>query len=142
MGTMQGQQSADHLAMALRQEFGMFDRNPDPALDELTELSAVLCNADYAYIGWMDFNRLWFKSQFGFKVPEQPRSTSACEWLLEKAEPLLIRDAVQNSRFPPSGIPLMSAKPCRSYAGIPLLSNSDQVVGTLAVLAREPAPLQ
>jgi len=117
----------------------MFDRSPDPALDELTELSAVLSNADYAYIGWMDFNRLWFKSQFGFKAPEQPRSTTACQWLLDKGLPLLIRDAAQDSRFPPSGIPLMGAKPCRSYAGVPLISSAQQVTGTLAVMAREPA---
>jgi two-component system, OmpR family, sensor histidine kinase VicK len=136
---MQGQHIADHLAMALRQEFEMFDRSSDPALDELAELSAVLSNADYAYIGWMDFNRLWFKSQFGFKAPEQPHSTKACQWLLEKGEPLLIRDASQDSRFPPTGIPLMNAKPCRSYAGVPLLSSSQQVIGALAVLAREPA---
>jgi len=138
MGTMQGQHLADHLAVALRQEFEIFDRNPDPALDELTELSAVLCNADYAYIGWMDFNRLWFKSQFGFTAPEQPRSTTACQWLLEKGQPLLVHDAGQDPRFPPTGIPLMGAKPCRSYAGVPLVSSSQQVIGTLAVLAREP----
>jgi PAS domain S-box-containing protein len=135
---MQGQHLADHLAVALRQEFEIFDRNPDPALDELTELSAVLCNADYAYIGWMDFNRLWFKSQFGFTAPEQPRSTTACQWLLEKGQPLLVHDAGQDPRFPPTGIPLMGAKPCRSYAGVPLVSSSQQVIGTLAVLAREP----
>ena len=99
----------------------MFDRNPDPALDELTELSAVLCNADYAYVGWMDFNRLWFKSQFGFTAPDQPRSTTACQWLLEKGQPLLIQDADQDPRFPPTGIPLMGAKSCRSYAGVPLI---------------------
>ena len=117
----------------------MFDRNPDPALDELTELCAVLCNADYAYIGWMDFNRLWFKSQFGFTAPEQPRSTTACQWLLEKGQPLLVHDAGQDPRFPPTGIPLMGAKSCRSYAGVPLVSSSQQVIGTLAVLAREPS---
>jgi PAS domain S-box-containing protein len=139
MGTTQGLHLADHLSAALRQEFEMFDRSPDPALDELTELSAVLSNADYAYIGWMDFNRLWFKSQFGFKAPEQPRSTTACQWLLDKGLPLLIRDAAQDSRFPPSGIPLMGAKPCRSYAGVPLISSAQQVTGTLAVMAREPA---
>ena len=115
----------------------MFDRSPDLALDELTELSAVLSNADYAYIGWIDFNRLWFKSQFGFKAKEQPRSTTACQWLLEKNAPLLIRDAAQDGRFPPAGIPLMGAKPCRSYAGVPLISSSQQAIGTLAVLARE-----
>src|SRR5450631_2342739 len=126
MGTMQGQHLADHLAVALRQEFEMFDHNPDPALDELTELCAVLSNADYAYIGWMDFNRLWFKSRFGFNAPEQPRSATACQWMLEKGQPLLILDAGQDSRFPAVGIPLIGAKPCRSYVGVPLYSGSQQ----------------
>ncbi len=116
----------------------MFDRSPDPALDELTHLCAFLCNADYAYIGWMDCDRLWFKSQSGFKASEQLRTTTACQWLLETGQPLLICDAGQDSRFPPTGVPLMNAKPCRSYAGVPLLSSSQQVIGTLAVLAREP----
>jgi PAS domain S-box-containing protein len=134
---MQGQNLADPLTAALRQEIEMFDRNPDPALDELTELCAVLSNADYAYIGWMDFNRLWFKSRFGFNAAEQPRTTTACQWLLEKGQPLLIPDAARDQRFPPNGIPLMGAPSCRSYAGVPLISSSQQVIGTLAVLARE-----
>jgi len=53
MCAMQSQQLRELHAMASRSEFDLFDRNPDPALDELTELSAVLCVADYAYTGWM-----------------------------------------------------------------------------------------
>jgi two-component system sensor histidine kinase VicK len=138
MGEIQGLHPGEYLAVALRQEFEIFDRNPDPALDELTELSAVLSNADYAYIGWMDFNRLWFKSRFGFKAAEQPRSTTACQWLLQMGQPLLIGDAGEDARFPPTGVPLLGAKSCRSYAGVPLVSSAQQVIGTLAVLAREP----
>jgi two-component system, OmpR family, sensor histidine kinase VicK len=137
MGTMQGQHLADHPATPSRQDLEIFDRNPDPALNELTELCAVLSDADYSYIGWMGFNRLWFKSQFGFTAPEQPRSSTACQWLLEKGQPLLIRDAGNDARFPPDGVPLVGAKPCRSYAGVPLVSGAQQVIGTLAVLARE-----
>jgi len=138
MGGIQGLHPGEHLAVALRQEFEAFDRSPDPALDELTELSAVLSNADYAYIGWMDFNRLWFKSRFGFKATEQPRSTTACQWLLQMGQPLLIPEAGEDARFPPTGIPLLGGKNCRSYAGVPLVSSAQQVIGTLAVLAREP----
>ena len=137
MGTMQSQNLADHLPAALRQGFELFDRNPDPALDELTELSAVLCNADYAYLGWMDFNRLWFKAQFGFKATDQPRSTTACQWMLEQGKPLLILDAGHDARFPPTGIPLMGGKSCRSYAGVPLFSSLDQMIGTLAVMSKD-----
>jgi two-component system sensor histidine kinase VicK len=137
MGAMQGLNLGEQTS-ASRLDPAFFDRNPDPALDEIIEMAAILSNADYAYIGWMDFNRLWFKARFGFKAAEQPRSVTACQWLLEKGQPLLIPDASQDSRFPPDGIPLMGARPCRSYAGVPLISSNLEVIGTLAVLAREP----
>jgi PAS domain S-box-containing protein len=121
-----------------RSEFDIFDRNPDPALDELTELAAVLSVSDYAYIGWMDFSRLWFKSAYGFQGMDQARSTTACHWMLEKGEPLLIRDAAEDPRFPPGGIELPNAARCRSYAGTPLITGSQEIVGTMAVLSQEP----
>jgi PAS domain S-box-containing protein len=134
----QSQQAGERRIMVARSEFDMFDRNPDPALDELTELAAILSAADYAYIGWMDFNRLWFKSRHGFVATEQPRNTSACQWTLQKGKPLLIRDAAQDTRFPHGGIELANGKPCRSYAATPLITSTQQVVGTLAILATAP----
>jgi two-component system, OmpR family, sensor histidine kinase VicK len=124
--------------MVSRSESEIFDRDPDPALDELTQLSAVLCNADFAYIAWIDSNRLCFKSQVGFKEPEQQRSLIVCQTLLENGEPLLIRDAGRDQRFPREGIPLTDGKPCRSYAGVPLITGVHQeVVGSLAVLSHK-----
>ena len=138
MSAIQTSHLAEFQVLASRSEFDIFDRNPDPALDELIEFAAVLSGANYAYIGWMDFNRLWFKAQYGFNAQEQPRSSTACQWVLKKGEPLLIRDAGQDQRFPPEGIPLIGAEPCRSYAGTPLITSAQQVVGTMALLAREP----
>jgi len=134
---MVGSQAGEDLNVVVRPELSIFDRNPDPALDELTELAAVLCNADYAYIGWVDYNRLWFKARFGFKAMEQPRAATADHWMLEKGEPLLIEDASQDPRFPPEGIPLAGASSCLSYAAAPLISGDEQTIGTFAVLARE-----
>jgi PAS domain S-box-containing protein len=123
---------------SLHSEFSVFDRNPDPALDELVELTAILCGADYAYIAWADYNRLWFKSRYGFKGVEQTRTTTGCHWTLEKGASLLINNAGQDSRFLPQGIPLSSARPCLSYAGTPLILSTQQMVGTLAVLSTKP----
>ncbi len=138
MGAIQSYQQAEHPRLVSRSEFDVFDRSPDPALDELTELAAVLSLADYAYIGWLDFNRLWFKSRFGFVAAEQPRATSACQWVALTGQPVLIPDASVDSRFPPSGIEVPESKRCRSYAGTPLLMGDRQIVGTLAILSRKP----
>jgi two-component system sensor histidine kinase VicK len=135
MCAMQGPNRFDSSDTYLYSEFGAFDRNPDPALDELVELTAILCGADYAYIAWADFNRLWFKSRFGFKGIEQTRATTGCHWTLEKGASLLINNAGLDSRFLPQGIPLSGGKPCLSYAGTPLITSTQQVVGTLAVLS-------
>ena len=124
--------------MIWRPEFDVLDRNADPALDELTEFTAVLSGADYAYMGWLDFSRLWFKSRFGFAAADQPRSSTACQFVVEGGKPLLISDAVSDPRFPPEGIEVPGARPCRSYAGMPLFTANKQIAGTIAILARKP----
>jgi len=124
--------------MASRPEFDILDRSPDPSLDELTGLAAALCGADFAYIGWIDSNRIWFKSRHGFEGADQARTQTGCNWMLEEGAPLLIRDAGMDSRFPPDGIDLAGEKRCRSYAGVPLLSADREVMGTMAILAVAP----
>jgi len=138
MGAIQSYHQADPPRLTSRSDFDVFDRSPDPALDELTELAAVLSLADYAYVAWLDFNRLWFKSRFGFVAAEQPRVTSACQWVALTAQPMLVQDAAKDPRFPPEGILVPGGKHCRSYAGTPLMAANQQLIGTLAVLARKP----
>jgi PAS domain S-box-containing protein len=119
----------------------VFDRNPDPALEELVRLAAVLSGADYAYLGWMDASRLWFKCTYGFLAREQDRTTTACQWMVQQGSPLLVRDAATDGRFRTvrgePGIELENALPCQSYLGVPLIGPGDRIIGTLAVLAIE-----
>jgi two-component system sensor histidine kinase VicK len=121
-----------------RLDFDVMDRNSDPALDELAEFTAVLSGAEYAYIGWLDFSRMWFKSRFGFMAADQPRSSTACQYVVEEGKPLIIHDAASDPRFPPSGIEVPGGKPCRSYAGLPLRTGNQHIIGTLAILGRKP----
>lgn len=120
-------------------EFDVFDRNPGSALDELTELAAAMSRANYAYIGWMDSHHLWFKSRWGFSATDQTRTETACRWVAETGQPLLIGDAAQDGRFPSEGIQVPGGRPCRSYLGVPLLTADRRIAGTLAVLAANPS---
>jgi PAS domain S-box-containing protein len=120
----------------------VLEGGPDPALDELVRLAAVLSGADYAYLAWVDATRLWFKSTYGFMAREQSRITSSCNWVAAQGSPLLIRDvaaeAEVDSRFRAEGVELENALPCQSYLGVPLIGPGNRVLGTLAVLAIEP----
>ncbi len=137
MCALLGSQVDENQEGVVRSEWSFFDRNADPALDELTELAAVLCNADYAYLGWMDYSRLWFKSRFGFKATDLPRAATASRWVIEKGKPLLITDTSKDADLSPEGIVLPNAAPCLSYAAAPLISSDQQTIGVLAVLARK-----
>jgi PAS domain S-box-containing protein len=123
--------------LASAPEYEVLDRAPDPALEELVRLAAVLSGADYAYLGWMDSTRLWFKCNYGFLAREQDRRTTACQWVVESGAPLLVRDATGDERFGPEGIELENALSCQSYLGVPLVGPGNQVIGTLAALAIE-----
>jgi two-component system, OmpR family, sensor histidine kinase VicK len=131
-------QPGENQTASLRPEFTMPDRDSDPVLDELTELAAELCGAEYAYVAWLDDDTLRFRSRFGFEAGNQSRDSSACQWTLKTSLPLLIPHAGKDGRFPRYGIELQPDIRCLSYAGVPLILSSQQVIGTLAVLAKEP----
>jgi PAS domain S-box-containing protein len=142
MSQVEAEIRPERRVVAVPPEQEIFDRNPDPALEELVRLAAVLSGADYAYIGWMDATRLRFKSTHGFLARDQDRATTACQWMVLQGSPMLIRDAGTDARFRnPQGevaIELENALPCRSYLGVPLMGPGNRVIGTLAVLAIEP----
>ncbi|MGB8096634.1 MAG: PAS domain S-box protein, partial [Terracidiphilus sp.] len=63
---------------------------------------------------------------------------TSCQFVIGGGKPLLVRDAAEDGRFSPAGIEVPGGQRCRSYAGVPLISERQQVVGTLSVLARAP----
>ncbi|WP_263358305.1 PAS domain S-box protein [Acidicapsa ligni] len=118
-------------------EAEVFNLTPDPALEELVRLASVLSGADYAYLSWIDSGELWFKATHGFLNRERVLPSSICHWVVQHGEPLLLKDAAGDPRFPNEGIELEHALPCRSYLSVPLIGPGNQAVGTLSVLAIE-----
>ena len=141
MSLLEDKTRSENRVVVSSPEHEVFDRSPDPALEELVRLAAVLSGSDYAYLGWMDSSRLWFKCTYGFMARDQDRTTTACQWMIQQGVPLLVRDAAEDSRFRTSdgavGVELENALPCRSYLGVPLIGPGNRVIGTLAVLAIE-----
>jgi PAS domain S-box-containing protein len=119
------------------QEYDILDTPADPAFDEIVRVAAQVTGAPYAYLGFVDANRLWFKSRFGFQGSEIPRLASACQYTILEPQPLLIADAAMEPRFPVKGIPLTRAIHCRSYLAVPL-AGPEGGIGTLTVLSQKP----
>jgi len=124
--------------LGMQTGFDPFEMRPDPAVDEMLELAAVLCGARYGYLGRMDKNRIWFQSRFGFKALEAPRNSVGCRWVMESGKTEMVNQVGQDVRFAPEGLTLPGALSCQSYLGIPLKNSNGEVVATLALLATEP----
>lgn len=118
-------------------EYEILDTPADPAFDEIVRVAAQVTGAPYAYLGFLDSNRLWFKSRFGFQGSEIPRLATADQYTILEPEPLLVADAAMEPRFPVRGIPLTRTVHCRSYLAAPLVG-SEGGIGTLAVLSPKP----
>jgi two-component system, OmpR family, sensor histidine kinase VicK len=118
-------------------QYEILDTLPDPAFDEIARMAASICNAPYAFIGFLDWSRVWFKSTVGFSARQIRRNGSPCQFLLLDGKPLLIHDALADQRFASSGIVLDEGVKCRSYAAAPLFSASGMILGTMAVCSRE-----
>jgi two-component system, OmpR family, sensor histidine kinase VicK len=117
--------------------YQILDTLPDPAFDEIARLAASVCNAPFAFIGFLDWSRVWFKSTVGFAGRQIRRNGSPCQFLLLEGKPLLISDALTDHRFAASGIVLADEIKCRSYAAAPLFSAAGTILGTIAVCSRE-----
>src|SRR3984957_561248 len=118
-------------------QYEILDTLPDPAFDEIARMAASICGAPYAFIGFLDWSRVWFKSTVGFSARQIRRNGSPCQFLLLEGKPLIISDALADQRFASSGIALDDGVRCRSYAAAPLLSSSGMILGTIAVCSKE-----
>ena len=119
---------------ALRR-YGILDTPREEAYDDLASLAAQVCGTPVAMIGFLDTDRVWFKSAVGFDVTEMPRDKTFCAHAVVAREVLVIPDAAQDPRF--SSNPLVTSSPgVRFYAGVPLFSREGYALGTLCVIDR------
>ena len=95
--------------------YEILDTLPDPAFDEIARLAASVCNAPFAFIGFLDWSRVWFKSTVGFAGRQIRRNGSPCQFLLLEGKPLLISDALTDHRFAASGIVLRTINSSGRY---------------------------
>ncbi|MEB3231557.1 MAG: GAF domain-containing protein [Leptolyngbyaceae bacterium] len=114
-------------------QYAILDTGPEKAFDELTQLAATLCQVPIALISLVDHHRQWFKSKVGLDVSETPREVSFCTHVVQSAHMLIVADTSTDPHF--STNPLVLGEPyIRFYAGAPLITPENEVLGTLCVI--------
>ena len=123
--------------LAVLHRLNLLDTPPDPVLDELTELAALIFKTPIALVSLVDKSRQWFKSKFGLTRPETSREDSFCAHGIGQRGVMVVEDATKDPRF--SENPLVLGEPgIRFYAGAPLVTEEGFGLGTLCVIDQEP----
>lgn len=122
--------------------YGILDTEADPHFDDISELARRLAGTEIGILSLVDANRQWFKSCVGAPMGQQEtsRRVSFCGHVILQREPLIIPDALQDSRFHDN--PLVTGDPnLRFYAGFPLITASGFALGSLCAISRSPHQL-
>ena len=114
--------------------YALRDPQEDRQFDRLVALAASVCRTPIALLGFMDRDRLSFKSTVGLAVAFVPRRISfGAHAICKPDEIMVVPDARHDARFAKS--PLVTREPrVRFYAAAPLVESSGHAIGTLAIM--------
>ncbi len=126
--------------LAALQRYKILDTPPEQAFDDLTLLAADICDTPIALISLVDRDRQWFKARVGIDVTETPRDIAFCGHVVANRSTLIVPNATQDIRFFDNPL-VVQAPDIRFYAGVPLVTHDEYVLGTLCVIDRKPKTL-
>lgn len=118
------------------------DLQDDGSVHDLVTLAASICRTPFAWMGFLDRDRLLIKSSIGLPAGRSvPRwDAFAANTICKTHDILMVPDARYNARF--SKNPLVVGEPhVRFWAGAPLVELSGEAIGILSVMDTVPRGL-
>ncbi len=114
-------------------DFAVLDTLPDPSLDAIVALASSIMDVPIAVVSLVDAERQWFKARVGLDACETDRDSAFCAHAILDDEPLIVANALEDSRF--ANNPLVLGDPkIRAYFGFPLIVGPDLRLGTLCAI--------
>lgn len=120
--------------------YQLLDTLPEKDFDNITALTASICEVPISLVTLIDVDRNFLKSNYGLNITESPRDTSFCGHAILGEESLfIVEDARKDPRF--KNNPLVKDMQAIFYAGVRLMNSDGYPLGTLCVFDTKPRTL-
>jgi PAS domain S-box-containing protein len=119
----------------------LLDTAVEEAFDRLTRLASKMIGAPVSLISLVDEGRQFFKSSIGLQEPwasqrETPLTHSFCQYAVATGAPLIISDA-RDHPLVHDNLAIADLEVV-AYAGVPLITNTGQALGSFCVIDTQP----
>lgn len=126
--------------LAAVRSYNLLDTLPEKDFDNITALTANICDVPISLVTLLDADRNFLKSYYGLNFNESPRDTSFCgHAILEESNIFIVEDARKDPRFMDN--PLVKDMNAVFYAGVRLINSDGYPLGTLCVFDTKPRTL-
>src|SRR6266705_1997699 len=119
--------------LAALRSYCVLDTGREARFDDLTGLAADICETPVSLVSLVDSHRLFFKSAHGIDAREVPYPDFFCGHAIRQRDVFVVPDALEDPRFAKHAL-VVDPPRARSYAGVPLVTPQDHVLGTLCVI--------
>lgn len=120
-------------------DYNLQAHDKDEELEVFANAASLICNAPIALVSVFDENYQVIKANCGIEVDIVPRQQTICQFSLMEDEILVIDDV---TKFEPAqNIAGVKAANIQFYAGVPLIDDNGNALGTLCVNDHHPRTL-
>ncbi|AZQ44337.1 GAF domain-containing sensor histidine kinase [Nonlabens ponticola] len=121
-------------------KYDLIDTMPEQAYDDITAVTASICQAPIALINLVHKDKTFFKSQYGVDLGSAPRDISFCaHTIVQEDDVMIVTDAREDERFRDN--PFVTSGTAIFYAGVPLIDKNGYKLGSLCVFDSKPREL-
>src|SRR5690606_20905610 len=111
----------------------------DPELDVFAQAACLITDCPAALIAMMEQETQRIQSCVGMELDTVERKNTVCQYTIMSKEVLIIEDTFEDPRS--SSNPLIREGNIRFYAGVPLMDEDGDVLGTICVIDFQPKSL-
>jgi PAS domain S-box-containing protein len=124
---------SDSLRLETLDRYQIVDAAADPAIDDLAELAAKVCNAPVAAVSFNLADRIRVYARYGMQELDLPLGSLPAGPPFRTLSVYEVSDARQHPDFSPGGI-VLSGRTFRFYAAAPLITPTGIRIGALFVV--------